>query len=188
MLQHRKGSKTYQKGYSQFYHRDPSKEIISLNSCSIECNSRAKAEYICINVLYPFHLCFLRRNCLWFVTLLVRKKKMLNRCFPYQQSLQIPSTFHPVLIKSSPGHKRANTLIRQGSGKKNKPHREGTFSSLFYSDFPSQRREGTSGRGGHISAGMRNNLSRWWMINTKLHVGGRTKRCRLPLGWLYSCL
>lgn len=129
MLQHRKGSKTYQKGYSQFYHRDPSKEIISLNSCSIECNSWAKAEYICINVLYPFHLCFLRRNCLWFVTLLVRKKKMLNRCFPYQQSLQIPSTFHPVLIKSSPGHKRANTLIRQGSGKKNKPHREGTFSS-----------------------------------------------------------
>lgn len=130
VLQYRNGSKTYQKRYSQFYHRDPSKEIISVNSCSIECNSRAKAEYICINVLYPFHLCFLQRNCLWFVTLLVRKK-MLNRCFPYQQSLQIPSMFHLFLIKSSPGHKRANTLIRQGSGKKNKPHREGTFSSPF---------------------------------------------------------
>lgn len=109
---------------------------------------------------------------------------MLNRCFPYQEPLQILSVFHLLLIKSSPRHKRANTLIRQGSRKKNNPCREGTSPPLSC-DFLSRRRVGTSGRGGHISAGMRNNLSRWLMINRTRHVGGGTKWYRLPLGWLY---
>lgn len=108
---------------------------------------------------------------------------MLNRCFPYQEPLQILSVFHLLLIKSSPRHKRANTLIRQGSRKKNNPCREGTSPPLSC-DFLSRRRVGTSGRGGHISAGMRNNLSRWLMINRTRHVGGGTKWYCLPLGWL----
>lgn len=62
---------------------------------------------------------------------------MLNRCSPYQQLLQILSMFHLLLIKSSPRHKRANTLIGQGSGKKNNPCRQGALSSpFFFCDFP----------------------------------------------------
>lgn len=50
---------------------------------------------------------------------------MLNRCFPYQRPLQILAILRLLLIKSTPRHKRANILIRQGSGKKNNPRREG---------------------------------------------------------------
>lgn len=56
---------------------------------------------------------------------------MLNRCFSYQQPLQILAILHLLLIKSSPRHKRANILIRQGSGKKNNPCCEGASPPPF---------------------------------------------------------
>lgn len=163
--------------------QNPSKEIISLNGCNIVCDT--KVEYICINVLCPFYLRFLRPNCLSFVTLHVRKKK-LNRCFPYRQP---PPKFFlcsaSSWLRAAPDTKEQIHLSNRDQGWKITLAVKAPLLPLF-SDFPSRRRVGTGGQGGHISAGMRNTLSRWWMINRRLHVGGKTKWCRLPLGWLHS--
>ena len=76
--------------YDQFHHQVESKRGDNFTEWLWYCLQ--SSEYICINVLYPFYLPFLWPNCLWSVTLHVRKnvKQMLSLSAGPLNSLYVP--------------------------------------------------------------------------------------------------